>query len=58
MKDKIIQLGEELDRLVAESHEQLEQLRIRFLSKKGVIPGLFSEFRNVAPDQRRGLVRL
>lgn len=53
MKDKIIQLREELDRLVAENHEQLEQFRIRFLSKKGVIPGLFSEFRDVAPDQRR-----
>jgi len=53
MKDKIRQLGEEIDRLAAENHEQLEQLRIRFLSKKGLIPSLFADFRNVAPEQRK-----
>ena len=53
MKEKIRQLSEEIDRLVAENHEHLEQLRIRFLSKKGLIPSLFADFRNVAPDQRK-----
>ncbi|MEN8224681.1 MAG: phenylalanine--tRNA ligase subunit alpha [Bacteroidota bacterium] len=53
MKDKIRQIGDELDQLVAESHEHLEQLRIRFLSKKGLIPSLFADFRNVAPEQRK-----
>lgn len=53
MKEKIRQLSEELDQLVADSHDQLEQLRIRFLSKKGLIPALFSDFRNVAPEQRK-----
>jgi len=53
MKDKIRQLSEEIDRLVAENHEHLEQLRIRFLSKKGLIPALFADFRNVSPDQRK-----
>ena len=53
MHDKIRQISEELEKLVAESHEELEQLRIRFLSKKGIIPGLFADFRNVAPEQRK-----
>ena len=53
MQDKIRQLSEELDQLVADSHEHLEQLRIRFLSKKGQIPALFADFRNVAPEQRK-----
>jgi phenylalanyl-tRNA synthetase alpha chain len=55
MKDKIKKISEELDHLVAESHEELEALRIRFLSKKGLIPSLFNDFREVAPDQRREL---
>ena len=53
MKEKIRQLSEEIDRLVAENHEQLEELRIRFLSKKGLIPSLFADFRHVAPEHRR-----
>ena len=53
MKEKIRQINEEIDRLVAENHEHLEQLRIRFLSKKGLIPALFADFRNVAPEQRK-----
>jgi phenylalanyl-tRNA synthetase alpha chain len=53
MKDKIRQLSEEIDQLTAENAEQLEHLRIRFLSKKGLIPALFNDFRNVAADQRK-----
>ena len=45
MKEKIRQLSEELDRLMAESHDELEQMRIRFLSKKGLIPSLFADFK-------------
>jgi len=53
MKDKIRQLSEEIEQLMAESHEHVEELRIRFLSKKGLIPSLFTDFRNVAPEQRK-----
>jgi phenylalanyl-tRNA synthetase alpha chain len=53
MKEKIRQITEEIEQLVAESHEHVEELRIRYLSKKGLIPSLFSDFRNVAPDQRK-----
>lgn len=55
MKDKIRQLSDELDQLVAKSQEELEHLRIRFLSKKGLIPSLFADFRNVAPEERRDI---
>ncbi|MDT8393884.1 MAG: phenylalanine--tRNA ligase subunit alpha [Bacteroidales bacterium] len=55
MKEKIKHLNEELDQLVAESYDEIEQLRIRFLSKKGLIPSLFADFRNVAPEQRKEL---
>ncbi len=53
MKENIQKISEELDRLAAESLEQAEELRIRFLSKKGEIPALFADFRNVAPEERR-----
>jgi phenylalanyl-tRNA synthetase alpha chain len=53
MKEKIRQIAEEIDQLVADSHEQLEGLRIRFLSKKGLIPSLFTDFRDIAPADRK-----
>jgi len=53
MKEKISKISEELEQIAAESHEQLEQIRIRLLSKKGQIPALFADFRNVAPEQRK-----
>ena len=53
MKDNIRQISEEIDQLVADSQEQLEELRIRFLSKKGLIPSLFADFRNVPPEERK-----
>jgi len=57
MKDKIKQISEEIEQLVAESHEHVEELRIRFLSKKGLIPSLFADFRNVSPEQRKEIGR-
>lgn len=53
MKEKIRQISDEIERLVAESQEHVEELRIRYLSKKGLIPSLFADFRNVPPDQRK-----
>lgn len=53
MKDKIRQISEEIEQLVAESREHVEELRIRFLSKKGLISSLFSDFRDVPPEQRK-----
>jgi len=39
--------------LKAENEEQLEQLRLEFLSKKGKVNQLVAEFRNVAADQKK-----
>jgi phenylalanyl-tRNA synthetase alpha chain len=38
--------------------EQLEKFRIEFLSKKGKIPALFADFRNVAPEERKEMGQL
>ena len=39
----------------ATSAEELESLRIKYLSKKGEITALFNEFRTVPGDQKREL---
>mgnify|MGYP003746087573 FL=1 len=46
MKDRISELLEEVSKLSAENAEQLEALRIKYLSKKGEISSLFNDFKN------------
>ncbi|MCH5219528.1 MAG: phenylalanine--tRNA ligase subunit alpha [Muribaculaceae bacterium] len=53
MLDKIKNLKEEIATLHAKNAEQVEILRIKYLSKKGLIPALFNDFRNVAPELKR-----
>jgi len=53
MKSRILDLLEEIGRLTAQHAEEVEQLRIRYLSKKGVIPALFDDFKSVPNDQKR-----
>ena len=53
MRDRISELLEEVSKLSAENAEQLEALRIKYLSKKGEISSLFNDFKNVAADQKR-----
>jgi phenylalanyl-tRNA synthetase alpha chain len=53
MKTKINQLLQEIDAFVIDSKESLEQFRLHFLSKKGVIPALFNDFKQVAPEERK-----
>ena len=53
MQEKITQYLSEIERFTTSSADELEQFRIKFLSKKGLIPSLFEDFKNVAPDQRR-----
>lgn len=50
---KIKQLLEEVDKLQANSAEELEALRIKYLSKKGAINELMADFRNVAAEQKK-----
>lgn len=53
MQSLINQYLSEIDRFTTQSTEELEEFRIKYLSKKGLIPALFADFKNVAPDQRR-----
>ncbi len=53
MKEKINKYLEEIDSFIAETPEQLETFRIKYLSKKGIVPGLFSEMMGVAPELRK-----
>jgi len=58
MKNKINQLLEEINQLAAANQEELEALRIKYLSKKGEISALFNDFRNVANDEKREVGQL
>lgn len=53
--DNIPALIEEVKMLTAANAEELENLRIKYLSKKGLIPQLMGEFREVAPERKREL---
>ena len=50
---KINQLLQEVEALKAANAEELEALRIKYLSKKGAINDLMADFRNVAAEQKK-----
>ena len=51
--DKIEELLKEVAQLTAQKAEDVEQLRLKYLSKKGEINAIMTDFRNVAADQKR-----
>ena len=51
MLAKIEELLKEIEDLKASNAEELEALRIKYLSKKGAINALMADFRNVAAEQ-------
>ncbi|WP_106827880.1 phenylalanine--tRNA ligase subunit alpha [Parabacteroides pacaensis] len=53
MINKIKALLQEVENMKASDADELETLRIKYLSKKGEISALFVDFRNVANDQKR-----
>jgi phenylalanyl-tRNA synthetase alpha chain len=53
MLEKIEQLIAEINGLKVQSAEELEALRLKYLSKKGAINDLMADFRNVPNDQKR-----
>ena len=58
MKDKIKQLLDEVSRLTAGNSDELEVLRIKYLSKKGEISCLFDDFRNVPNEEKKEVGQL
>ena len=53
MLAKIEELLKQADELKASTAEELEALRIKYLSKKGAINALMADFRNVPAEQKR-----
>ncbi len=53
MIDKIKEYIAEVDTFKAKTKEDIEAFRIKFSGKKGLINEFFSEFRNVANDQKK-----
>ena len=53
MINKINNLKQEIEALSASSEAQVEELRIKYLSKKGAVSLLFNDFRNVPADQKK-----
>ena len=52
MINRIQELLQEVSLLEATTLEELENLRIKYLSKKGIITDLFNEFRNVPREEK------
>jgi phenylalanyl-tRNA synthetase alpha chain len=53
MLDRINNLRKEIEQLQAANAEEVEALRIRYLSKKGEVSALMNDFRTVPADQKR-----
>ena len=55
MKERIQSLLEQVGDMKAANAEELETLRIKYLSKKGEITELFNEFREVPKEEKKEL---
>ncbi|MEE1347068.1 MAG: phenylalanine--tRNA ligase subunit alpha [Bacteroidales bacterium] len=55
LKDKIEALKAEIASLKAQKADEVEALRIKYLSKKGEVSALFEEFKTVTPELKREL---
>ena len=53
IKEKIESLLSQVAELQASNAEQVEALRIKYLSKKGLVTELFNEFRDVPKEEKR-----
>lgn len=53
MKDRIDKIRNEIESFQAKTAEEIEQFRLKFLSKKGMIPGLFEEFKKISAEEKR-----
>jgi len=55
LEDQIKAYQEEITTFVPRSAEELEQFRLRFLSRRGLIPALFDEFKAASPEVKKTL---
>lgn len=55
MQEKISKLREEIANLTAQTAEEVEALRIKYISKKGEVSALFDAFRTVPNEEKRAI---
>ena len=58
MQERIQQLTDELQALTAHSEQEVEDLRIKYISKKGLVSQLFDEFKTVPNEEKRQVGQL
>jgi phenylalanyl-tRNA synthetase alpha chain len=58
VQDQINNYLREIEQFTTASADELDQFRIRFISKKGIIPSLFAAFKDVPAEQRKETGRL
>ena len=58
MRDKVDELKNEIKKFSASSSEQLEQFRLKFISRKSIIADLFSDMKHVLPEERKEMGKL
>lgn len=58
MEEKINSFLEEINRFLFTNEESAEVFRLKYLSKKGIIPALFEEFKTLPPEQRKATGKL
>ena len=58
MKERIEELLKQVKSLKASNQDELEALRIKYLSKKGEISALFNDFRNVANEEKKEIGKM
>ena len=54
MIQKIKEHIEEVKKFTADSYEEIESFRIKYLGKKGLLNDFFAEFKNVPNDKKKG----
>ena len=55
MLEKIKHLKEELENISVSAKEEVEELRIKYISKKGLLNQLFADFKNVEAEQKKAV---
>jgi phenylalanyl-tRNA synthetase alpha chain len=53
MKEQIEKHTEEIKNFVAKNAEELEQFRLKFLSRKGIVNDLFEAFKAMPPEEKK-----
>jgi len=53
MIEKLDLLRKEISSTLLETSEHIENFRLKYLSKKGIVPQLFNDFKNVPPEKKK-----